>query len=70
MNNYRIELKWGLLFVGMMLLWMLGERLAGLHDTHIAHHATWTNLVAIPSIIIYVLGLRDKREHFYGGKYL
>lgn len=68
MINYRIELKWGLLFVGMMLLWMLGERLVGLHDTLIAHHPTWTNLVAIPSILLYVLGLQDKRDNFYGGK--
>lgn len=68
MNNYRIELKWGLLFVGMMLLWMLGERLVGLHDTLIAQHPTWTNLVALPAILLYVLGLRDKRDNFYGGK--
>ena len=68
MNQYRTELKWGLVFVGMSLLWMLGERLAGLHDERIAHHAVYTNLIAIPAILIYWLGLREKRDHDYGGK--
>lgn len=68
MNNYRIEIKWGLIFVVMMLLWMLGERLVGLHDALIAQHPTWTNLVAIPAVILYYLGLRDKRDNFYEGK--
>ncbi len=68
MNNYRIEIKWGLIFVVMMMLWMLGERLVGLHDELIAHHATWTNLVAIPAVILYVVALRTKRDDFYGGK--
>lgn len=68
MSKFRIEIKWGLIFTAMMLLWMLGERMFGLHGEHIAQHATWTNAVAIPSLVIYWLALRDKRENFYGGK--
>ena len=68
MKKYRIELKWGLIFVAMSLLWMAGERLVGLHDEHIAQHATWTNMIAIPAVLVYWFGLRDKRDNFYGGK--
>ncbi|MBC6992745.1 DUF4199 domain-containing protein [Neolewinella lacunae] len=68
MQQYRIEIKWGLIFVAMSLLWMLGERLVGLHDELLEHHAVWTNLIAVPAIILYVLALKDKRENFYGGK--
>lgn len=67
MNTYRIEIKWALIFVAMMLLWMVMERLAGFHDTHIDKHAIVTNLIAIPAIAIYVLALLDKRKNFYGG---
>lgn len=67
MQQYRIEIKWALIFVGMTFLWMIGERLVGLHDELIAHHPTWTNLIAIPAIMIYVLALRDKRDNFHQG---
>jgi len=68
MGKYKIEIKWAFIFIGMMLLWMLLERLTGLHDQHIDKHMIYTNFVAIPSIIIYVFALLDKRKNFYNGK--
>ncbi len=62
-----IEVKWGLIFVTVALLWMVLERMAGLHGPRIEQHATWTNLFAIPAIAVYVLALRDKRERDLGG---
>ncbi|WKV12487.1 DUF4199 domain-containing protein [Marivirga harenae] len=65
MKKYLIEIKWGLIFVIMMLLWMFFEKAMGWHDENIADHATYTNFVAIPSIIVYVLALLEKRKkHF------
>lgn len=68
MKKYSIEIKWGIIFALMSLIWMILERITGLHDTHIDQHATYTNFIAIPSISIYVLGLLEKRKKFYGGK--
>jgi hypothetical protein len=67
MEAYKTELKWGVIFVLSGLIWMLLERLAGLHGEHIAHHATYTNLFAIVATAIYVFALRDKRETDYNG---
>lgn len=67
MGKYKIEIKWALIFVAMGLLWMLLERIAGLHSTHIDKHAIFTNFIAIPAIAIYVLALLDKRKNDYGG---
>ncbi|MEX2472151.1 MAG: DUF4199 domain-containing protein [Gemmatimonadota bacterium] len=61
------EVKWGLIFVGVLLLWMALERLAGLHGPRIEQHATWTSLFAIPAIVVYVLALREKRDRDLGG---
>lgn len=58
----RLELKWAFLFFAMMLLWMVGEKLSGLHDVHLDQHPIFTNFVAIPAIIIYVLALLEKRK--------
>jgi len=46
---------------------MVLERLAGLHDKNIDKHAIYTNLFAIPAILIYVLALLDKRKNYYQG---
>ncbi len=68
LRNRTIELKWAFFFIIMMLLWMIMEKLVGLHDVYIDQHATYTNLVALPAILIYFFALRDKRESFYKGK--
>lgn len=68
MKKFNLEIKWALYFVAMSLLWMLLERLVGLHSTHIDKHPIYTNLIAIPAIAIYVLAMRDKRQNTYEGK--
>jgi hypothetical protein len=67
MKNYTHEIKWALYFALMMLVWMVLERMAGLHDEHIDKHPLITNIVAIPAIAMYVFALRQKREKAYGG---
>ncbi|RUO20826.1 DUF4199 domain-containing protein [Aliidiomarina iranensis] len=66
--QYKIEIKWGVIFTLAMLAWMLIERLVGLHSTHIAVHPIYTNIFAIIAIIIYVLALQQKRDQDFGGK--
>ena len=67
MKNYRIEVKWALVFMAMMLIWMLIEKMAGLHSTHIDKHVIYTNFVAIPAIAVYVFAMLDKKRNFYNG---
>lgn len=67
METYKTEFKWALIFIVSGMVWMLLERLTGLHGEHITHHATYTNLFAIVATVIYVLALRDKRESDYNG---
>lgn len=67
MKKRSIEIKWAFLFFAMALLWMVLERASGLHDQYISEHPIYTNIVAIPAILIYVFALRDKRKNYYGG---
>ncbi|HRI86559.1 MAG TPA: DUF4199 domain-containing protein [Ignavibacteria bacterium] len=62
-----MEIKWAVIFIIMMLLWMLLEKLAGLHDVNIDKHEIYTNFVAIPAVAVYVFALLDKKKNFYGG---
>jgi len=68
MKKYSIEIKWALIFVVVSLLWMVMEKLVGLHDVHLEKHIIYTNFFAIVAIAVYVFALRDKRNNFYEGK--
>lgn len=67
MKKFRIEIKWALIFTAAILVWMLGERLAGLHDRYIEKHAFYTNFFALVAIGIYLLALYDKRKNYFHG---
>lgn len=67
MQKYLTEIRWGIIFTAMMLLWMWAERLVGLHGRYIAEHASYTNLFAIPAILVYILALRQKKARDYSG---
>ena len=67
MKNFKIEVKWAFIFIGSLLLWMLLERLIGLHDKHIDKHQYLTMLYSLVAIALYVLAFLDKRKNFYKG---
>ena len=67
MKNLKFEIKWAFIFIVSHLLWMLLERLVGLHDKHIEKHQYLTMLYSIVAITLYALALLDKRKNFYDG---
>lgn len=68
MKNYKIEIKWAVIFVVASLLWMVFEKAMGWHGEKINQHALFSSLFAVVAILIYVLALLDKRQNFYNGK--
>lgn len=67
MKKYAIEVKWGIIFVVVSLLWMYFEKFMGWHGEKIANHANYTNFFAIVAVMIYVMALLDKRRNYYMG---
>ncbi|MCC4213051.1 DUF4199 domain-containing protein [Leeuwenhoekiella parthenopeia] len=68
MKFIRIEIKWAIIFSIVVLIWMVLEKLAGLHGKFIDYHLYLTNLFAIPAIIVMVIALKDKKKSVYDGK--
>lgn len=50
MKNIQIEIKWALIFSVTGLVWMVLEKLCGLHGKYIDYHLYLTNLFAIPAV--------------------
>ena len=67
MKNYSIEIKWGIIFTVVSLLWMLLEKTLGWHDELISKHSIYTNFFGLVAIILYVLAILDKRKNFFNG---
>ena len=66
MKKYALEIKWGLIFTGVALLWMVFEKLMGWHGEKIEMHPVYTNFFAIIAITVFVFALRDKRRQLGG----
>lgn len=62
-SKYYLEIKWSLFFFIMSLSWVWAEKLSGLHDILIQEHATLTNLIALPAVLLYILAMWDKRKN-------
>lgn len=67
MATYRTEIKWGVIFTGVLLLWMMFEKLAGWHGENIADHAVMTNIFALLAVGVYIAALLAKRKNDYNG---
>jgi hypothetical protein len=62
MKNFKLELKWGLIFTVIALLWMVLEKMMGWHDVHIADHPKYTMLFVPIAFLVYFLALSDKQK--------
>lgn len=68
MKTYKIEIKWALIFIASLLIWMLLEKWTGLHDEYIHLHQYITMGFGFVAIAIYVLALINKRKQYYNDK--
>ena len=58
--------RFGIIFALMQFTWIIAEYLVGLHTTYIAQHATYTNLILVPSVAIMIWGLFARRAELGG----
>lgn len=68
MSQYRFEIKWSVIYAVVVMLWFLGERIAGLHGRYISRQGDIALLLFFPIILIYFLANIDKKRNFYNGE--
>ncbi len=68
MDKFTIEIKWGVIFTVLALLWMVFEKTMGWHDVLIAKQAIYTNFFGIFAVLVYFFAIRDKKRNFYNGQ--
>lgn len=65
MKKYAIEIKWGIRFFLIQLVWLYSEKMMGYYDEKLAEHAMYSLLFYIPAIFIYYLAIREKKQHYF-----
>lgn len=66
-KQFRTEIKWAVYYSIFLLLWMIVERITGLHDKYIDLQQNISMFLLIPTVVFYVLQLIKKNRHFYKG---
>lgn len=68
MKKVKIEIKWAVIFIVALLVWMLLEKTLGWHDEKIADHY-WLTFFFIPfAFLMFILALREKRRRYYNNQ--
>jgi hypothetical protein len=67
MKKFAIEIRWGIQFSIVSLVWMIFEKTMGWHDELISKQAIYTNFFAFVAIGLYFIALTDKKKNFYNG---
>lgn len=66
-KKFKTEIKWAFIFIGTLIVWMVLEKLFGLHDKNIAYHPMVSFAFMIPAIVVFVLALKEKKKVDYSG---
>lgn len=69
--KYTIELKWAILFSLLSLLWILGEKVVGLHDPnrYLTLQPYVTMFILIPNLLLFYWAIRERRETTYSSNF-
>jgi hypothetical protein len=66
MRKFSIEIKWGVIFSIVGLLWMFFEKSMGWHGEKIADHQSYTLFFFPIAVLIYIIALIEKRKSLDG----
>lgn len=64
-QRYIHEIKWALIFIVALILWVFAERLLGFHSVRLQYQALVSGLFTLVAVLIYVLALGQKRQQYY-----
>lgn len=68
MKDFRIELRWAILFSFVSMLWMFAEYQLGWHDKYIANQLGYHFIVVfLIYLIMYYKAVKAKRKSYYDG---
>lgn len=65
MKKFAIEIKWGIRYAFLWILWLYAEKKFGYYDTKINDHALYSMLFMVVMLIVYFAAIKEKKVDFF-----
>lgn len=65
MTKFKIEIKWGIRYAFLWLLWLFIEKSSGYYETKIKDHALYSMLFTVIIVFIYFVAIKEKKKYFF-----
>lgn len=67
MKKFAIEIKWGIRYAFLWILWLFIEKSSGYYDTKISDHALYSMLFTFIILFVYYVSIKEKKNDFFKG---
>ena len=68
MKKFAIEIKWGIRYAFLWILWLFIEKSSGYYKEKIADHALYSMLFTFVIIFVYYVAIKEKKNDFFKGE--
>ncbi|MDD3003868.1 DUF4199 domain-containing protein [Flavobacterium sp.] len=67
MKKFGIEIKWGIRYAFLWILWLFIEKSSGYYEAKISDHALYSMLFTFIIIFVYYVAIKEKKNDFFKG---
>jgi hypothetical protein len=68
MKKFATEIKWGIRYAFLWILWLFIEKSSGYYEAKISDHALYSMLFTLVTIFVYYVAIKEKKNHFFKGQ--
>lgn len=68
MKKFAIEIKWGIRYAFLWILWLFIEKSSGYYEAKISDHALYSLLFGFVTLFVYFVAIKEKKKYFFKGE--
>ena len=68
MKKFAIEIKWGIRYAFLWILWLFIEKSTGYYEAKIADYVWYSLLFTFVTIFVYYVAIKEKKNDFFKGE--
>ncbi len=68
MKKFAIEIKWGIRYAFLWILWLFIEKSSGYYEAKISDHALYSLLFGFVTLFVYFVAIKEKKKDFFKGE--
>ncbi|CAM4119386.1 DUF4199 domain-containing protein [Flavobacterium antarcticum] len=67
MKKFAIEIKWGIRYAFLWILWLFIEKSSGYYEAKISDYALYSLLFGFITLFVYYVAIKEKKNDFFKG---